>query len=65
MTDYEHFHTQPCPITGKGPAEMFFTDHDRPGPFNACRYCHDDQRTVGQVLHDLDDRRKGEAKGTP
>ncbi|MCP4897330.1 MAG: hypothetical protein GY906_10200 [bacterium] len=54
MTDYLHVLGKPCPITEKGVVEQSFSDHDRPGVFNACRYCHDDQRTAGQRLQDLE-----------
>ena len=52
--DYEHYIGEPCPLSGDGPVETSFTDHDRQGPFNACRFCHEDQRTPADMLGDLE-----------
>lgn len=47
-----------CPLSGKV-TDQCFSDHDRPGMRNACRYCHEDQRTTAQRLHDLNEKRGG------
>lgn len=54
-----HEHGKPCPATGEPiPGEVIFTDHERPGCFNACRACHHDARTTAERLHDLNNGRR-------
>lgn len=54
-----HEHEKPCPITGQPiPGERIHTDHDRPGCFNACGACSDDQRTAAERLADLEQQRR-------
>ena len=45
-----------CHDTGKHPKQVF-TDHSRPGVYNACEHCHEDKRPLAQVLHDLNESR--------
>ena len=52
-SEYRHTLGESCPVSGKGPVRDSFTAHGRPGAFNACRLCHDDQRNMGQRLRDL------------
>ena len=57
-----HQHDRPCPITGQPiPGNFIFTDHARPGCFNACRACHQDGRGLAERLNDLDDRMETES----
>lgn len=51
--DLRHEPERPCPITGRI-ASLVFTDHDRPGVYNACKHCHDDKRTLSERLRDLE-----------
>ena len=53
-TQMRHSPGAPCPINPGEPIEWTFTDHERPGVFNACSDCHDDHRTVGERLADLE-----------
>lgn len=43
-----------CPVTGEI-VDQVFTDHDRPGCYNACAECHEDKRTIAERLHDLNE----------
>lgn len=62
LKKYRHKLGEPCPMTGK-PFENTFTDHSRGGygddglfhivSFNSCANCHDDQRTIGERVHDI------------
>lgn len=56
---FRHFINQvpfKCERTGRT-TESVFTDHSRPGVYNACEHCHDDNRTLGECLHDLNEQR--------
>jgi len=71
LKKYRHTLGDLCPITGK-PFANTFTDHSRGGyddeglfhivSFNSCRNCHDDQRAIGEMLHDIAEMRGAEAK---
>ena len=45
-----------CIGTGQA-VDFVFTDHERPGVFNACRHCHEDKTSIGQRLSALNARR--------
>ena len=56
---WHHELGQPCPLMGGPPITSCFSDHSRPGVFyNACSRCHDDQRSIGRRLRDLETSRK-------
>jgi len=59
-----HEHGKPCPFTGKIVDGTIFSDRKRwdeyGHPYNACRHCHDDQRSIGDRLHDLNEKLKNE-----
>ncbi len=50
-----------CERTGKRTLNVF-TDHGRLGIFNACENCHDDKRSVGERLAQLNEERKRDGK---
>lgn len=60
--EVRHEHGKPCPLTGEPiPQEQIFTEHSRPGCFNACGACSSDKRTVAERLRDLAEERKPKA----
>ena len=48
-----------CPLTHKL-ARHVWTDHHKRGSLNSCEHCCADVRTVGDMLHQLNDRRQYE-----
>jgi hypothetical protein len=58
---YEHFLGKPCPLAGGPAITETFTDHARPGVYNACDQCHDDRRTIAARLVDLEEQLAAEA----
>lgn len=64
MTERDHtLNGYRCPTTEK-PAERIYTDHARPGLFNACEHCGED-KTPAQRLAELEQERRAEHEKDP
>lgn len=46
-----------CPITGKA-TRYAWTDHGKPNSCNSCEHCAGEAKTLGGMLHEVNERRK-------
>jgi hypothetical protein len=56
--DVNYFHKDHiCPFTNKH-TKFVWTDHDLPGVLNSCKHCTGEDRTLGQMLWELNEQRR-------